>query len=75
MVTGDIRCGYVESLDRNEKSWVRSSDWTPELEALGRGFGRKLHTEATLLGELIGPRGCGGALDVGVSPGVCSLGV
>ena len=22
----------------------------------------------------IGPRGCGGALDVGVSPGVCSLG-
>ena len=22
----------------------------------------------------IGPRGCGGALDAGVSPGVCSLG-
>ena len=24
---------------RNEESWVRGSNWAPELEALGRGLG------------------------------------
>ena len=78
----EVATWYVEATSslstRNEKPWVRGSDWATELEALGRGLGQRFWAEASHRGDTfrrIGPRGRGGALDVGVSPGVCSLGI
>ena len=42
----------------------------PWAEVLGRSF---RHTDTGDTFRRIGPRGCGGALDVGVSPGVCKF--